>query len=329
MATNKLMEAAADILAGSKKSASGEPMYKTDAEVVDLGGPTKQKSKPMDDSAKIDAAKAIKGKAAAPTTKPSDASSKMEDTEGQIQSEIIEFNALLHKIYADFGIQQIFVKLSTRPIKRVGSDAVWDKAELALENALRQAGLSWTVALGEGAFYGPKIEYSLKDSLGRIWQCGTIQVDFSMPERLGAEYVAEDGSKQTPVMLHRVILGSLERFIGVLIEDTAGSFPVWLAPIQVAILNISEKQTAYAQEIAEHLRRHEFLVDLDLRNEKIGFKIREHTIQRVPYLLVLGDREVEQSVVTVRTREGVDLGAMSIAAFIERLSADIQRLGGL
>jgi threonyl-tRNA synthetase len=250
-------------------------------------------------------------------------------TEGQIQSEIIEFNALLHKIYADFGIQQIFVKLSTRPIKRVGSDAVWDKAELALENALRQAGLSWTVALGEGAFYGPKIEYSLKDSLGRIWQCGTIQVDFSMPERLGAEYVAEDGSKQTPVMLHRVILGSLERFIGVLIEDTAGSFPVWLAPIQVAILNISEKQTAYAQEIAEHLRRHEFLVDLDLRNEKIGFKIREHTIQRVPYLLVLGDREVEQSVVTVRTREGVDLGAMSIAAFIERLSADIQRLGGL
>lgn len=248
-------------------------------------------------------------------------------TEDQIQSEVATFIELLHEVYADFGFNEIIVKLSTRPENRVGSDEVWDKAEHALEQALNAAELDWDLQPGEGAFYGPKIEFSLKDCLGRVWQCGTIQVDFSMPGRLDASYVADDGSKQVPVMLHRAILGSLERFIGILIEEYAGAFPTWLAPKQAMVMGISDKQADYVKQVAQDLQKQGFRVDTDLRNEKIGFKIREHTLRRVPYLLVVGEREEKNQAVAVRTRKGEDLGAMPVSDFASLLKEDVARRG--
>jgi len=248
-------------------------------------------------------------------------------TEGQIQSEAATFIDLVMKVYADFGFKDVLVKLSTRPEKRIGSDEVWDKAEHALEQALNAKGLEWDLQPGEGAFYGPKIEFSLKDCLDRVWQCGTLQVDFNLPERLGAHYIAEDGSKQVPVMLHRAILGSLERFLGILIEHFAGAFPLWLAPEQVVVLNITDRQAEYVAEVEKSLNKRGFRVKSDLRNEKIGFKIREHTLQKVPYLLVIGDREVEEKTVAVRTRNGEDLGSMSLDSFAEKLAAEIASRG--
>ena len=244
-------------------------------------------------------------------------------TEEQIQSEVAQFNDLLFEVYKDFGFDEVLIKLSTRPAQRVGSDEVWDKAEHALEKALNTLGLAWDLQPGEGAFYGPKIEFSLRDCIGRVWQCGTIQVDFSMPGRLGAEYVAEDGSRKTPVMLHRAILGSLERFIGVLIEHYAGVFPLWLAPVQAVVLNITDKQQEYVEIVAKSLSEHGIRAKADLRNEKIGFKIREHTLQKVPYLLVVGDREVENHTVAVRTRSGEDLGTMSLEDVVTKLTDEI------
>ncbi|MCU7921719.1 MAG: threonine--tRNA ligase [Candidatus Thiodiazotropha sp. (ex Dulcina madagascariensis)] len=244
-------------------------------------------------------------------------------SEGQILSEVEAFNTLLLEVYKDFGFDDVLIKLSTRPEKRVGSDEVWDKAEKALEEALNQQGLDWELQPGEGAFYGPKIEFSLRDCLSRVWQLGTIQLDFSMPERLGATYIAEDNSKQVPVMLHRAILGSLERFIGILIEHYAGALPLWLAPIQAVLLNITDRQGDYLQDCLKSLRNNGFRVESDLRNEKIGFKIREHTLMRVPYLLVIGDREMEEGTVAVRTRKGEDLGVMPIGAFIERMQSEV------
>ncbi|MCP4002287.1 MAG: threonine--tRNA ligase [Gammaproteobacteria bacterium] len=248
-------------------------------------------------------------------------------TEDQIQSEVAAFIDLLFSVYQDFGFTDISTKLSTRPAQRVGEDVLWDKAENALQNALEAKGLPWELQPGDGAFYGPKIDFDLRDSIGRVWQLGTIQLDFSMPGRLGATYVAEDGSKQTPVMLHRAILGSFERFIGILLEHFAGNLPAWLAPVQAVVLNISEKQHDYAVEAAEILRKQGFRVQTDLRNEKIGFKIREHTIQRIPYLLVVGDREAETKCLAVRTRNGKDLGSMSIEAFARSLETDIASHG--
>jgi threonyl-tRNA synthetase len=248
-------------------------------------------------------------------------------TEDQIQSEVSVFMDLLQEVYADFGFNEIIVKLSTRPENRVGSDDVWDKAEHALERALNDKGLEWDLQPGEGAFYGPKIEFSLKDCLGRVWQCGTIQVDFSMPGRLDAKYVADDGSKQVPVMLHRAILGSLERFIGILIEEYAGSFPTWLAPRQVVVMGISQKQSDYVAKIAKELQNKGFRADVDLRNEKIGFKIREHTLQRVPYLIVVGEREAQENAVAVRTRKGEDLGVMTLDDFVSTLNEDVASRG--
>jgi threonyl-tRNA synthetase len=239
-------------------------------------------------------------------------------TEEQILPEVLAFNDLLFDVYKDFGFEDVLVKLSTRPEKRVGSDELWDKAEKSLEDALNQGGLDWELQPGEGAFYGPKIEYSLRDCLNRVWQLGTIQLDFSMPERLGATYIAEDNSKKTPVMLHRAILGSLERFIGILIEHYAGSMPFWLAPVQAVVMNITDRQADYAVDVAKSLQDKGFRVETDLRNEKIGFKIREHTLQRTPYLLVIGDREMENRQVAVRTRSGEDLGSIDIAALIAR-----------
>ncbi|NND61136.1 MAG: threonine--tRNA ligase [Gammaproteobacteria bacterium] len=248
-------------------------------------------------------------------------------TEDQIQSEVARFVDLLMSVYADFGFDDIIVALSTRPEKRVGEDALWDKAEKALQLALDEMGLEYRVEEGEGAFYGPKIDFSLKDSIGRIWQLGTMQLDFSMPDRLGATYVAEDGSRQVPVMLHRAILGSLERFIGVMIEHYAGSLPPWLAPVQAVVLTITDRQAEYAASVGESLKKQGFRVETDLRNEKIGFKIREHTLQRVPYLLVIGDREVDNHHVAVRTRSGEDLGSMSVDDFASRLREDCARRG--
>ncbi|OOZ42469.1 threonine--tRNA ligase [Solemya elarraichensis gill symbiont] len=233
-------------------------------------------------------------------------------TEEQILSEVLAFNDLLFEVYKDFGFDDVLIKLSTRPEKRVGSDETWDKAEKSLQEALDSCGIEYELQPGEGAFYGPKIEYSLRDCLERVWQLGTIQLDFSMPERLGATYVAEDNTKQTPVMLHRAILGSLERFIGILIEHYAGAMPFWLAPTQAVIANITDKQAEYAKKVAKSLSNQGFRVETDLRNEKIGFKIREHTLQRVPYLLVIGDREMESGAVAVRTRSGEDLGSMPV-----------------
>lgn len=248
-------------------------------------------------------------------------------TEDQMASEVLAFIDLLHKVYADFGFSEIQYRLSTRPPNRIGSDESWDKAEHALEHALNAKGLAWQLQPGEGAFYGPKIEFSLKDSLGRIWQCGTIQVDFAMPERLGASYAAEDGSRKVPVMLHRAILGSLERFIGILIEEYAGAFPVWLAPVQAVVLTITDQQHEYARRVEQDLRARGFRVESDLRNEKIGFKIREHTLQRLPYLLVIGKREVLDGTLAVRTRKGEDLGVLTPDAFSERLTREIAGRG--
>jgi threonyl-tRNA synthetase len=248
-------------------------------------------------------------------------------TEQQVQEEAATFIALVMQVYADFGFENIEVKLSTRPDKRIGADEVWDKAEHALEQALNAQGLAWDLQPGEGAFYGPKIEFSLRDCLDRVWQCGTLQVDFNLPERLGAHFIAEDGSKQVPVMLHRAILGSMERFIGILIEHYAGVFPLWLAPQQVVVLNITDRQAEYVQQVERALAARGVRVKSDLRNEKIGFKIREHTLQRVPYLLVIGDREVEQQAVAVRTRGGEDLGSTTLEAFAERLTAEIASRG--
>ena len=248
-------------------------------------------------------------------------------TEAQIQGEVSAFIDLLYQVYADFGFNDIIIKLSTRPENRVGDDAVWDKAEHALEEALNTKGLDWDLQPGEGAFYGPKIEFSLKDCLGRVWQCGTIQVDFSMPGRLDAQFIAEDGSKQVPVMLHRAILGSLERFIGILIEEHAGFFPTWLSPQHAVVLNITDRQSEYVEEVSKTLLQRGFRAKSDLRNEKISFKIREHTLQRVPYLLVIGDREVDGNLVAVRTRSGEDLGSMTLDAFIDHLNADIASHG--
>lgn len=247
--------------------------------------------------------------------------------EEQIQDEVSTFTDLLYKVYADFGFTEVIIRLSTRPEQRVGSDEVWDKAEQALAQALDAKGLAYSLLPGEGAFYGPKIEFSLKDCLGRVWQCGTIQVDFSMPGRLGAQFVAEDGSRQVPVMLHRAILGSFERFIGILIENYEGAFPLWLSPEQVGVLNITDNQAEYCQKVEESLKNKGFRAFSDLRNEKIGFKIREHTIQRVPYLLVAGDKEMETGTVTVRDRNGNDLGAMTVEELAERLNAEIANKG--
>ncbi len=244
-------------------------------------------------------------------------------TEEQIQSEVSSFIDLLYKVYADFGFHEVIIKLSTRPEKRVGSDEVWDKAEHALERALNDKGIEWDLQPGEGAFYGPKIEFSLKDCLDRVWQCGTIQVDFNMPGRLGATYIAEDGSKKAPVMLHRAILGSLERFIGILIEQHAGAFPLWLAPVQVMVMNITDRQAEYVEKIVKTLKECGFRAKSDLRNEKIGFKIREHTLQKVSYLLVIGDKELEEGVVAVRSRTGENLGTMKIDALINKLADEV------
>ncbi len=245
-------------------------------------------------------------------------------TEQQIQSEVADFIDFLHEVYRDFGFSEVIYRLSTRPENRVGSDEVWDKAEKALAEAMDAKQLDWDELPGEGAFYGPKIEFTLKDCIGREWQCGTIQVDFSMPGRLNAQYVDEDGSRQTPVMLHRAILGSFERFIGILIEQHEGKMPLWLSPVQAVLMNITDKQAPYVQDVEKSLKNQGFRVISDLRNEKIGFKIREHTMQRVPYLLVVGDREMEQGEIAVRSMSGEDLGSMKVDAFISRVQSQIQ-----
>ena len=243
-------------------------------------------------------------------------------TEDQIQSEVTAFNALVRKVYADFGFADVAVKLALRPASRVGADESWDKAEHALREALRAGGLAWDELPGEGAFYGPKIEFHIKDAIGRSWQCGTMQVDFSMPGRLGAEYVAEDNARYTPVMLHRAILGSLERFIGILIENHAGALPFWLAPVQVVVMNISEAQIDYAESVANKLRSAGLRVETDLRGEKINYKIREHSLQKRPYYVVVGDKEKAAGLVAVRARGNQELGQMSLVALIERLLAE-------
>ncbi|HFL3443390.1 TPA: threonine--tRNA ligase [Legionella pneumophila] len=250
-------------------------------------------------------------------------------TEDQIQSEVAMMLELVQSVYKDFGFTEIKYRLALRPEKRVGSDDVWDKAETALKLAMQGRNIEWVDAPGEGAFYGPKIECSLSDCLGRIWQCGTIQVDFSMPARLEASYVAEDGSKQTPVMLHRAILGSLERFMGILIEHYAGKLPLWLSPVQAVVLTISEKQNEYAEKVRKTLQKRGIRANFDLRNEKIGFKIREHTLQKIPYLLVVGDKEVENCQVAVRTRDGIDLGVMTIDTICDTLTQEIIRKGSI
>jgi threonyl-tRNA synthetase len=244
-------------------------------------------------------------------------------TEEQVQAEVVKFIDLLQIVYSDFGFDEVLVKLSTRPEKRVGSEVQWNKAEVALEAALNQKQLIWDLQPGEGAFYGPKIEFSLKDCIGRVWQCGTLQLDFSMPGRLGAEYVAEDNDKHVPVMLHRAILGSLERFIGILIEEHAGALPLWLSPEQVVVMNISKGQSDYANEVACELKRNGIRVSLDLRNEKITYKIREHSLQKLPYQIIVGDEEVRTRSVSVRERGGVDLGQMNLDSLINRLQAEI------
>ena len=249
-------------------------------------------------------------------------------TEDQIQSEVTAFNALVRKVYADFGFHDIVVKLALRPEKRVGSDAVWDKAELALREALKASGLEWDELPGEGAFYGPKIEFHIKDAIGRSWQCGTIQVDFSMPQRLDAEYVGEDNARHTPVMLHRAILGSLERFIGILIENCAGAMPLWLSPVQAVVLNISEKQSGYAQQVAQLLKDAGLRAEADLRNEKITYKIREHSLNKLPYQIVVGDKEMAANLVAVRTRGGHDLGQMTLETLIKRLQDEVAARSG-
>ena len=244
-------------------------------------------------------------------------------TEDQIQAECTSFNTLVSKVYADFGFTDVAIKLALRPASRVGADEVWDKAENALRAALTESGETWEELPGEGAFYGPKIEYHIKDAIGRSWQCGTMQVDFSMPGRLGAEFVGEDNSRHTPVMLHRAILGSLERFIGMLVENHAGAFPLWLAPVQVVVMNISEHQADYAESVAKMLRLQGLRVDCDLRGEKINYKIREHSLQKRPYLVVVGEKEKAAELVAVRARGNTDLGQMSRETFVARLLLDL------
>ncbi|WP_374381846.1 threonine--tRNA ligase [Pseudomonas fluvialis] len=248
-------------------------------------------------------------------------------TEEQVKKEAADFIKLTLKVYGDFGFTDIAMKLSTRPAKRVGSDELWDRAEGALAEALNESGLAWEYQPGEGAFYGPKIEFTLRDCLGRNWQCGTLQYDPNLPERLDASFVAEDNSRQRPVMLHRAILGSFERFIGMLIEHYAGAFPAWLAPTQAVVMNITDKQAEFALEVEKTLNGSGFRAKADLRNEKIGFKIREHTLLKVPYLLVIGDREVETRSVAVRTREGVDLGSLPLETFMAQLQQAVSRRG--
>src|SRR5450830_568432 len=243
-------------------------------------------------------------------------------TEDQIQDEVAAFNKVVREVYDNFGFTEVAVKLALRPEKRVGEEEVWDKAENALREAIRASGAEWEELPGEGAFYGPKIEYHLKDSIGRSWQCGTMQVDFSMPGRLGAEYVAEDNTRKVPVMLHRAIVGSMERFIGILIEHYAGAMPLWLSPLQVVALNISAGQAEYTAKVALELRRAGFRAEADLRNEKISYKIREHSIQKLPYQLIVGEQEKAASKVAVRTRSGEDLGQMTLADFIGRLQRE-------
>ncbi|MDO8413251.1 MAG: threonine--tRNA ligase [Gallionellaceae bacterium] len=244
--------------------------------------------------------------------------------ERQIESEVADFIVMLQKVYADFGFKDVLVKLSTRPLKRVGSDETWDKAETALAAALKKNGLDYELQPGEGAFYGPKIEFSLKDTLGRVWQCGTIQLDFNLPVRLGAEYVDEDNTRKAPVMLHRAILGSLERFIGILIEHYAGAFPLWLSPVQLVVMNISQAQAVYTTQVAETLRAAGLRVHLDLRNEKITYKIREHSLQKLPYQLIVGDKEMAASLVAVRTRKGEDLGQMNVEMLLQHLRSELR-----
>ncbi|TMG83441.1 MAG: threonine--tRNA ligase [Betaproteobacteria bacterium] len=239
-----------------------------------------------------------------------------------IEAEVTAFNRLALSVYKDFGFEDISIRLSLRPAKRIGSDEIWDRAEGALRAALKACGVAWTDLPGDGAFYGPKIDYSLRDSLGRSWQCGTMQVDFSMPERLGAEYVAEDNTRKIPVMLHRAIVGSLERFIGILIENYAGALPLWLSPVQVVVLTITDRQAAYAREVEAALQHAGYRVASDLRNEKITYKIREHSLQKLPYQLILGDKELQARLVAVRTRTGEDLGAMPLEAFLSRLASE-------
>ena len=245
-------------------------------------------------------------------------------TEEQIKDEVAQFIIMLYKAYQDFGFKDVLVKLSTRPEKRVGSDETWDKAETALKAALLENKLEFDIQPGEGAFYGPKIEFTLKDSLSRLWQCGTIQLDFNLPERLGAEYVTEDNSRKHPVMLHRAIVGSMERFIGILIEHYSGAMPLWLAPTQAVILNIADAHASYASKVMDELKKNHIRCDSDLRNEKITYKIREHSLQKIPYLLIVGEKEMEAGQVAVRTRKGEDLGSMSIKSLIDRLNQEVQ-----
>ena len=245
-------------------------------------------------------------------------------TEAQIQAECLEFTRLLQRVYADFGFHHVIYKLSTRPTKRVGSDESWDKAEKALSDSLDACGVKWKELKGEGAFYGPKIEYSLKDALGRVWQCGTMQVDFNMPVRLGAEYVADDSSRKNPVMLHRAIVGSMERFIGILIENHAGALPLWLSPVQLVVSPITDAQSEYAAQIQQSLKKHGFRATSDLRNEKISYKIREHSLQKVPYLLVVGDKEMAAGSVAVRARGSQDSVVLPLNALLERLQTEVQ-----
>ena len=242
--------------------------------------------------------------------------------EDQVEAEVADFIRMLQAVYTDFGFEDVLVKLSTRPEKRVGTDDTWDRAETALDAALRANGLAFDLQPGEGAFYGPKIEFTLKDSLGRLWQCGTIQLDFNLPERLDAEFVDEDNTRKRPVMLHRAIVGSMERFLGILIEHYAGAFPTWLAPVQVAMLNISENQSSYASEVASQLKAKGFRVELDLRNEKIGYKIREHSLQKLPFMAVVGDKEMASQTVAVRGRGGADLGSMGLQGLVELLQKE-------
>jgi threonyl-tRNA synthetase len=244
-------------------------------------------------------------------------------TEDQIQGEVKAFTVLLQKVYADFGFHNIIYKIATRPAQRIGTEESWDRAEAALAEGLRASGCEFEYLPGEGAFYGPKIEYTLKDALGRPWQCGTIQIDPNMPERLDAEFVGEDGARHRPIMLHRAIVGSLERFIGILIEGSAGALPAWLAPVQVAVLNITDAQAEYARSVAKTLQNQGLRVNLDLRNEKITYKIREHSMQKLPYLVVIGDKEMAAGAVAVRARGGQDLGAMPLDAFVQKILGDI------
>ena len=245
-------------------------------------------------------------------------------TEDHIQSECEAFTDVLHKVYRDFGFTDVIYKVATRPAARIGSDELWDKAEHALMESLRRSGCEFSISPGDGAFYGPKIEYTLKDAIGREWQVGTMQVDFNLAERLDAEYVGEDGARHRPVVLHRAIVGSLERFIGILIEQHAGALPAWLAPVQVAVLNITDSQADYASEVAKTLRNQGLRVELDLRNEKITYKIREHSMQKLPFIVVVGDKEKAAGAVAVRARGNQDLGAMPLEAFVERITKDIR-----